>query len=197
LGHPEWLARGDAIDSTRPIAWLSSGLMLRPGGYHVITLAGKLLSRKPLYRYAQTEVRPGGWQQSPLRREEAPATGAPGPLPADVRQYLISLRRWCDSHQIRIAYALPWTYTDTEHLPQLQANNLRFLRDIVTIFPILKDPHFGADTNKDDFADTGWHLTTQAAIERTDALARAVKAWDVWTAQDLPAEVPTFPKAAL
>ena len=185
LDRPGWLAHGSAIDSSRPVSWLSSALMLRPGGYHTITLLGKVLSHKPLYRYAQSEIRVSGWQQSPLRRPAEPAVGAPGPLPLEVRQYLTALRQWCEAHQIRIAYSLPWAYTDAEHLAELQRNNIRLLQDIATIFPVLKDSRLGADTDKEHFADTGWHLTQAAAAARTDDLAQKVKAWDVWSAEEL------------
>src|ERR1051326_5123913 len=47
LHRPVWLAGSDTVDGTRPMHWASSILMLRPGGYHTVTLMGKVLSRKP------------------------------------------------------------------------------------------------------------------------------------------------------
>ncbi len=54
IGRPALLREGRFTD------WPSALLCLRPGGYHVITLAGKLASGRPLYRYAAREFQPDG-----------------------------------------------------------------------------------------------------------------------------------------
>ena len=51
--------------------------------------------------------------------------------------------------------------------------------------PVLKDPALGANTNLEQFADTEWHLTPEAAALRTDALAQQIKEWDLWTTNEL------------
>lgn len=190
LGHPAWLSPSTIVDSSDGVPWVSSALMLRPGGYHTFTLLGKLLSRKPLYRYQISEFRSGGWQQSPLRLDLPPWVGEPGPLPDDTRQFLTSLRDWCQAHQVRLAYSLPWTYTDAAHAPELRRNNLRILREIASILPVLKDPLLGVDTAKEHFADTVWHLTESAARQRTDELARQMKSWELWSVEELKAADP-------
>src|ERR1041384_6000081 len=108
LHRPVWLAGSDTVDATRPMHWASSILMLRPGGYHTVTLRGKVLSRKPLYRYHISEFNPSGREQTPVRRPLDPFAGNLGTLPVDVHQFLRSLRQWCDVHQVRLAYSLPW-----------------------------------------------------------------------------------------
>src|ERR1019366_9733903 len=97
------------------------------------------------------------------------------PVPTEVHEYLIRLRQWCDAHRVRLAYALPWTYTDEEHAAELRRNNLNFLNQIAAILPVLRDPRLGADTAKEDFADTVWHLRPSAAHTRTDELAEQLK----------------------
>lgn len=185
LHRPRWLAEGTSVATTGSVSWISTALMLRPGGYHVFTLLGKLLSGKPLYRYQLDEVDVTGWEQSPLHREPQPSAGSPEPLREDVRQFLLSLKEWCSQHQVRLAYSLPWTYTDEAHLNELQENNRRLLEQISSIMPVLQDRRLGADTVKEHFADTVWHLNRNAAETRTDIVAQAVRSWQVWSPTDL------------
>ena len=185
LHRPQWLAEGTSVAATGPVSWIRTALMLRPGGYHVFTLLGKLLTGKPLYRYQVNEVDVTGWEHSPLHREPHPSVGSPGPLPEDVRQFLISLKEWCAQHQMRVAYSLPWTYTDETHLKELQENNRRLLEQISSIIPVLQDQRLGVDTVREHFADTVWHLNRDAAETRTDIVAKAVRSWQVWSPTDL------------
>lgn len=185
LHHPEWLAQGESIDSRTGVPWISSALMLRPGGYHVFTLLGKALSRKPLYRYQASDLNVAGWEQTTVRMALPLWPPEDQPIPEPVRNYLLSLRQWCDVHHVRIVYSLPWTYTDEEHRAELRRNNLRFLRQVVTIVPILQDSRLGLDTVREHFADTVWHLDGIAAQTRTDELADQIKSWKVWSAADL------------
>jgi hypothetical protein len=187
LGHPEWLASHAAVDRTEGAPWVSALLMLRPGGYHAFTLLGKLLGGKPLYRYQQEEIQPSGWQRSPLRRPLEPYAGDPASMSREVRSFLVSLREWCEARQVRIAYALPWTFTDAEREVELQRNNLHFLQQMAGILPVLKDPRLGADTEKEHFADTIWHLTEPATNLRTDVLARQINGWELWSLDELRA----------
>jgi hypothetical protein len=188
LHHPEWLARGRSVDSSTDVPWVSSALMLRPGGYHVFTLLGKALSRKPLYRYHASDFNTAGWQQTVVRIPLLPWTAEDQPISDPVRNYLVALRQWCEAHHVKIAYSLPWTYTDQEHQAELRRNNLRFLRQVATILPVLADPRLGIDMVKEHFADTVWHLAGVAAQTRTDELADQVKSWKVWSAGDLDAQ---------
>ena len=189
LHHPEWLAQGESVDSRTGVPWVSSALMLRPGGYHVFTLLGKALSGKPLYRYHASDLNVGGWEQTTVRMTLPPWTDedTDKPIPGQVRNYLLSLRQWCDVHHVRIVYSLPWTYTDDEHRAELRRNNLSFLRQVATIVPVLQDSRLGVDTTRDHFADTAWHLDGVAAQTRTDELADQIKSWKVWSAPDLVA----------
>jgi hypothetical protein len=185
LGHPEWLARGDPIVNSAGVPWVSSSLMLRPGGRHTFTLLGKLLSRKPLYRYHLSDFNAAGWQQTAVRNELTAWSGGSLPITADARHYLIQLRAWCDARGVRLAYALPWTYTDEQKAAELRRNNINFLKELATLVPVLRDPRLGVDTAKDDFADTVWHLNGEAARRRTDELASQIKSWRMWSVQEL------------
>lgn len=58
-----WGTRVGADPAFRRAAqvWPAALLALRPGGYHVFTLLGKLVQGRPLYRYNTAEVRPSGF----------------------------------------------------------------------------------------------------------------------------------------
>ncbi len=72
-----------------------------------------------------------------------------------------------------------------EDLKRFQESNLRYLYEIAATMPVLKDPQLGANTNREDFADTSFHPTAQGAALRTDELAREIKPWTVWTRDEL------------
>ncbi len=53
-GHPEWVTH-PAV-GTNSLPWLSVLLNLRPGGYHALTMLGKVAGGKPLFRYQISDV---------------------------------------------------------------------------------------------------------------------------------------------
>ena len=65
LGKPELLA-WDSPPSW--LTWLCLLTQLQPGGYHVVTMLGKLALQEELYRYNIEEARPGGLQVTKERR---------------------------------------------------------------------------------------------------------------------------------
>jgi hypothetical protein len=173
------------LKSSPSFTWLPTLLSLRPGGYHFFTLIGKMARGGPLYRYHFNDIHASGWQEITIKRD---LTGPPvrGPaLSPDARQLLGWLRSWCVANKVRLAYSLPWGYSPRDNVQQFEAENLDFLLQISRFLPVLKDPALGADTRREQFADTEWHLTPDAAALRTDALAREIEEWSVWTTEEL------------
>ena len=182
-GHREWIR--DPLPPARPISFLEAALALRPGGYHTFTLLGKLIQRRPFYRYQSGDLRPSGWIQTPVR---VPVSGPPrhsAVIPGEVRQFLRSLRDWCREHEVRLAYSIPWGYTPPEEMEVFRQENARFLLQVAEAMPVLRDPRLGAHPVREHFSDSVWHLTEEGAWLRTDELARQVLEWDIWSRAEL------------
>lgn len=164
---------------------ISGLLALRPGGYHLFTLLGKIVARQPLYRYAPSDFHASGWQEVTVRRDFAGPPERGPALTAEARALLRDLRAWCERLHVRVAYALPWGSCTEAQKPAFQAANARFLRQVSDVLPVLKDERLGAYTERSEYADTFWHLTPPGAGRRTDELAALIKAWAVWTPGEL------------
>lgn len=183
VNHPEW-----ARDRTLQLpacGHISAWLALRPGCQHLVVMTGKLLQGRPLYRYDVEHARPSGFVATDVRN---PISGPPGHgdrLSADVVNFLPALRQWCDTNGVRVAYSLPWGYCPPDQAAAFRRQNAATLLRLSAFVPVLKDPQLGADTNATHFADTVWHLTASAARLRTEALAPALKHWDLWSADEL------------
>lgn len=182
-GHPNWAVR-PALGL--PGASRGATLMdLRPGSYHALTLIGKLVSGRSLYRYNVADASPSGWAVTSVR---LPFRGPPahGPhLSDDARRFLPALRDWCKERDIRLAYSLAWAYCPAEKLAEFRKSNADILHRIAEFIPVLKEPQLGADTNANHFADTNWHLNEEGSRLRTDELGRTVKQWELWSPEAL------------
>jgi hypothetical protein len=148
-------------------------------------MLGKVVRRQPLYRYKLSDYHASGWKQTAVR---LPVTGPAGHgirLSDDSLALLRGLRKWCDEHQVRSAYSLPWSYCPTDKAREFQKQNAEFLLQMAQIFPVLKDPSLGADPIIEHYADTGLHLNETGVPLRTDELAGQIKGWQVWTVEEL------------
>jgi hypothetical protein len=181
--HSEWVTT-PALD--RPGRSRASALFaLRPGSYHVVTLLGKLLARKPLYRYSPDETRPSGWLQSRVKLALIGPAAMPGLLTEEGRRLLRAIRGWCNTNGVRVAYALPWSLTPENRRAEFQRSNAAFLAGVAREIPVLKDPRLGAYSVPGHFADTVWHLDGEGAALRTDEFAAQLKSWTMWTVEEL------------
>jgi hypothetical protein len=182
LGQPGLLRDLDG-SSTLPLG--SQLLRLRPDARHVVTLAGKLASRRPLFRYRTQDVHPDGWVTTEVRM---PISGPPErgtQLSPDARRLLVELRDWGRRHNVRVAYSLPRGFAPDPGITSFRRSNAVFLGEIAAYLPVLKDDSLGASSRREDFADTNWHLTEAAALARSRELARQIKLWNVWTPTQL------------
>jgi hypothetical protein len=185
LGEPRLIAASDLTGA--PVPWVDSLVAMRPGAYHAFTLLGKVLLRKPLYRYAAPEIHASGWQEARDFREFALIQpGAPG-LSADGRALLAALVRWAEAREVRVCYALPWACVEPAVLEEFRRTSASFLRDVAALLPVLKDPALGVHAVREHFSDTGWHLTPAGAQVRTDALAAQLAAGEFWSLAELDA----------
>lgn len=171
------IGRADLLEGPDGPGIGSALLTLRPGGYHVFTLLGKLALRQPLYRYQASEVRPGGWHAVSVRRPVESGRVLPESLSPQSRQWLRELKAECDRRGVLVAYTPPWLHGSPGDAPGMRESSLRFLADMETILPVLRDEELGVHTEAGDYADTVAHPTPEGAAINTDRVARLVEGW--------------------
>lgn len=184
LGKPRLIHASDLTGER--VHWIENVLSLRPGAYHFFTLLGKIALGKPLYRYAPEDVQPSGWQQTRERRPLSDPEIPPDPrLSPDARRLLLALKRWGETNRVAVVYSLAWGWASPEKVRPRRQMNARFLNEVAGILPVLKDASLGAHPVREHFADTEWHLTSEGAAARSDALAVQLKARQFWSAEEL------------
>lgn len=171
IGRPDLLSGPDGPGAG------SALLALRPGGHHVFTLLGKRLLRQPPYRYQASEVRPGGWHAVAARRPVASPGVLPDALSPQAKAWLRELKAECDRRGIRVAYTPPWLHGSDHDASGMRESTLRFLADVQTVLPVLRDEELGVHTEVGDYADTVAHPTPEGAAVNTDRVARLVEEW--------------------
>jgi hypothetical protein len=178
LGRPEVVA----WDNRSVRAWLMKSLFtIPPGGYHVMTMLGKVALGMPPYRYIVESLRPGGLQVTTERRdftknmdfalpEEVP------PLSERSKQLLGNAQSVADERGINLIYILPWSYWPRETANERRTANTVLLDAIGRNVRVLREPPMGVHSELNDFADSGQHLTAEAAAARSSVLAETLKA---------------------
>ncbi len=185
LGRPELVHASNLTGE--PVHWVEDLLSLRPGAYHCFTLLGKIVLRKPLYRYAPAEISASGWQRANDFRD-IPDRPLAGSLSPDARKLLEKLRQWGEEHRVKVAFSMPWCYVTEPRVAAFRDANIRFLLEVSAILRVLKDPALGIHTVREHYADTEWHLTEEGAALRSSALAAQIKGGRYWTREELARE---------
>lgn len=183
MAKPGWIC--DPQLGISAMSWGSALLGLRPGGYHMVTLAGKLLLRMPLYRYQLQDVSQGGWVRTEVRDFEDNAPGHGPELSAWSVGMLGALMQQAKERQIQLVYVLPWAYCPLRQAGKFRQENIRFLLQIEEFMPVLLDPRLGAIHDKGLFADSSWHLNREGSKQRTDELAAQLRSLRSWGRADL------------
>jgi len=169
------------------IQWMEDVLSLRPGAYHTFTLLGKIMLRKPLYRYALADFHPGGWQEA---RDFRPIEAAPpetARLSLDAVRLLEALASWGRAEHVQVMYSLPWCYASPRMIAPYQRQQAAFLAAVARHIKILKDPTLGLHPVREHFADTAVHLARDGVRLRTDLLAAELIHQEFWKAEELDA----------
>jgi hypothetical protein len=165
-------------DDKRPLHEQAADIFaLQPGGRNLVTMAGKLLFRMPLYRYDLKDAQPGGLQVTQDRRpfdqnsktDQEPAEMT---LSHSGRKFLEKLKKTADSRGIKIFYLLPWVYSHPNQASPAREIHSRFLDQVEEILPVLREDNDGIHDLRDDFADTGMHLTAHGARKRSEVLSK-------------------------
>ena len=183
MGRSDWICR-PAL-GLRRLSWGSAFLALRPGAYHIVTLAAKIVTQRPLYRYGLKDVSSGGWVSTESREfEDQPPRHGEKLAPQSV-ELLEALARLTSEREIKLMYALPWAYCPEDDLKKFRQENASFLLQIQRYMPILFDPRLGAIDKKCLFADTAWHLNDEGSRFRTDELVAQLKRQQMWKCSEL------------
>jgi hypothetical protein len=169
MGKPEYLHWMQEIPTQSRLADLT---MLMPGGRLVVTMLGKVGLGIPLYRYSLVDTRPGGLQVTDERRDfivdPADSSGQSklelSPAGAEL---LTDLRTEAEQRGIHVVYVLPWAYSPAEVAEQVRQANINYLDQVESIVPVLREQNMGVHSVREDFADSGQHLTEIAARKRS------------------------------
>jgi hypothetical protein len=177
------VVRGNLTDSAGgstfgEIPGISDYLTLpRPGANYLITLAGRGLTGKG-YRYKPEDVGYRGLLRTDSRDPSLRGGGDSDAtsLHPEGRLLLETFAAAAKQKGVRLAYSMPWYFTDTASLAHNRANNQKVLADIATIIPVLEDGFSGAMDGIENFADSGLHLSDSGTAARSQALAEAMAA---------------------
>lgn len=181
--HPEWVLH--PVLGVGQMNCFQAATELRPGGYHVFTLLGKILRGQPLYRYQLSDYHRSGWKETSVRVSQTGAAGHGPDLSDDARLLLTNLSAWCRTNDVRVAYSLPWSYCPPGDMRTFREANVKLIQEVMAYVPVLQDPSLGAHPVAEDFADTALHLTVAGAAKRTDELGRQIQQWKIWTRETL------------
>ncbi len=175
--------RGNLIDSAGgstfgEIPSISDYLTLsRPGAGYLITLAGRSITGKG-YRYKPEDIGYRGLLRTDSRDPDLRGVGNSDAtaLHPEGRLLLETFAAAAKQKGVRLAYSMPWYFTDTASLAHNRANKQKVLADIATIMPVIEDGFSGAMDGIENFADSGLHLSDSGTAARSQALADALKA---------------------
>lgn len=172
------LGRPALVNWREPVAgwrYLLNPSKLQPGGYHAMTMLGKLALKQPPYRYNIGDSRPGGLQVTSERRPHAltlEANGEGNLRLSDAGRHLLSqMGEEAASKGIRIAYLLPWAFVEESEANKARTRNKELLEEIGAYLPIIQEAELGLWSEHGDFADSRQHLTEVAARKRSNKLA--------------------------
>lgn len=177
LGLPSmtaWDGKNPQLEMTRSLA------MASPGGYHVMTMLGKLASDVPLYRYKIEHLQPGGLLVTEERRNFTQGVDFASPdqvvqLSTRGIQLLRAAQVAAEARGLRLVYALPWSYWPAETVSERRSANEVLLKSIGQHIGVVPEPSMGVHPVLSDFADSGQHLTAEAAAARSSVLAETLK----------------------
>ena len=78
--------------------------------------------------------------------------GPAGTLSAPCRGLLKDLAGWCRQRNVRLAYSIPWEFTNPNDRISIQNQNAAFLLQVAELMPVLRDTALGVCTNREYYA---------------------------------------------
>ena len=147
----------------------------RPGAGYLITLAGRSISGKG-YRYKTNDIGYRGIIRTDVRDPDLRGMGDfdVTSLHPEGRLLLEAFAAAAKRKGVRLAYSMPWYFTDTASLAHNRAKKQKVLADIATIMPVIEDGFSGAMDGIENFADSGLHLSDKGTAARSRAVGKAM-----------------------
>jgi hypothetical protein len=140
---------------------------LRPGLDHCAVMLAKVALRYPLYRYKEECIRPGGAITTDERRP-MPSTPLKQNIPSNsTLAWISTMNRSLAENDCNTAYLIPQFYVPPEDAERALAANRIFLERLRSIMTVVPDPVMGVETSHQCFADTPYHLRSEAMEQRT------------------------------
>ncbi len=143
-----------------------------PGLRQIVNHAGKLILRRPIYRYSHLKPDQYGYILEKVYRAHPASHG----YPEISHEWLSILKQYVDhltTKGVRSVYSLPWFETDTNG-PDLTCKIDLFLASINSIMPVVNDYEGVNFSDQSLFSDTSGHLSNRGAELRTQLLSEAM-----------------------
>lgn len=150
--------------------------LIRPGANYLITLVARGLSGKG-YRYKTSDIGYHGIIRTNVRELGLRGMGDINvtALHPEGRLLLETFAAAAKQKGVRLAYSMPWHFTDPASLAHNRDKKRKVLADIATIMPVIEDGFSGAMDGIENFSDSGLHLSDSGSAMRSRALAEALK----------------------
>ena len=147
----------------------------RPGANYLITLAARGLTGKG-YRYKPEDIGYHGILRTDSRDPDLRGVGDSNvtSLHPEGRVLFETFAAAAKRKGVRLAYSMPWYFTDTASLVHNRINKQKVLADIASIMPVIEDGYSGAMDGIENFADSGLHLSDSGTAARSLALGKAM-----------------------
>jgi hypothetical protein len=176
MKDPELALGGACFDSSVSLRDITN--LLRPGARYMATWIGKAARGDLSYRYTLDDYREGGRLDTSFDNKWLAASRAlpPQHLTEEGKQLLREVVRIGNERNLKVIYALPWAYTESEHVEANRKLNRTLLDEIAAIVPVLEDPMLGAIDDRSLFSDTEYHLSDAGSRRRSEAVVKALVA---------------------
>lgn len=140
----------------------------RIGAEHFTLMGVKLLIGRKLYRYSKANIHPGAYCSTDFKVK---LSGSEDLLDKTItesrRNFLIQLKKLLHEKGINMAVSIPWFYVDESCADEARSQYNTLKKEIEEICPVMPDPYLGSRTERKVFADSSWHLSEEAAIQRS------------------------------
>lgn len=150
----------------------------RPGAPYLCTLAGRVLTGHG-YRYKLDDIGYRGIIRTKIHDTsmQAASKSTTIVLHPEGRELLELFAISAHHYGVRLAYSMPWRFTETHALTHNRDNNGKILADIANIMPAIDDGFTGAIDGIEHFSDSPLHLSEHGTLTRSNALASALHTW--------------------
>lgn len=158
------------LSSSAQTGWIEPILSLRPGLRNLVTMAGKLIAGRPLYRYHRKDIQSGGYLITDQIGAVPVAKVKPQIASRAALTFLSDIKNLIEKDNIDTQFLLPWLCVDPLESTSAKSTFASFSSAVKVYFPEVRDGKSGVDITLDEFADTSLHMKKSGATRRTRLL---------------------------